>query len=209
MSRNLTTATANAFAAQVVQPVFLLRVEFPSGTVRLHSGIGNLTFNSETYTGTGGLGGISPVTESLDGSANNLVVALTASSAIISLALTEDPRGRQAALYLGAVSLSTGLLIADPQLRYRGRVNYVSHQDNGETAMVALNIVHERGDQERPLERRLTNEIQQQLHPGDLGLEYVADLPNQQFTWGNATVAAATPGGPVDAPVDNENIYVP
>lgn len=209
MSRTLTTALASAFAAQTVAPVFLLRAEFPSGTVRLHSGIGGLTFNSETYLGVGSLGGISPITETLDGSANNLVVALTASSSIIALALTEDPRGRSAKLYLGALSLSTGTLIVDPVQRYSGTINHMSHQDDGETASVALNIVHERGDQERPLERRLTNEDQQRLYPGDRGLEYVASIPNQSFTWGNATVKVAQPGGPVDAPIDNEDIYVP
>jgi hypothetical protein len=201
MSRTLTTATANAFAAQLVAPVILLRVEYPSGTVRLHSGIGDLTFAAETYTGVGSLGTISPITETMDGSQNNLTVALTASSAIIALALTEDPRGRSAKLYLGALNTSTGALIADPAQRFSGTVNYLSHQDNGETATVALVIVNERGDQNRPLERRLTSEDQQRLHPGDVGLEYVVELPNQNYLWGNASVAAVaprTPGPPTD-----------
>jgi len=209
MSRTLTTATANAFAASVVAPAILVDIDYASGITRLHSGIGNLTFGGNTYTGTGTLGAITDLEESIDESANGCTLSLSAASAIIALALTEDARGRPVRIYIGALNTSSGLLIADPALFFSGLVESMSHEDNGETGTVSLHCVDETGDQERPLERRLTNEIQQQLHPGDRGLEYVADLPNQQFTWGNATVAAATPGGPVDAPIDNENIYVP
>ena len=34
----------------------------------------------------------------------------------------------------------------------------------------------------------MTDQEQQRMHPGDIGLEYVAALPNMKFTWGNATM---------------------
>jgi hypothetical protein len=209
MSRTLTTATANAFAAASVLPVVLVDIDYASGITRLHSGIGNLTFGGNTYTGTGTLGAITDLEESIDESANGCTLSLSAASAIIALALTEDARGRPVRIYIGALNTSSGLLIADPALFFSGLVESMSHEDNGETGTVSLHCVDETGDQERPLERRLTNEIQQQLHPGDRGLEYVADLPNQQFVWGNATVAVTAPSGPVDAPENNENIGSP
>jgi hypothetical protein len=209
MSRALTTATSNAFAAASVLPVVLVDIDYASGITRLHSGIGNLTFGGNTYTGTGTLGAITDLEESIDESANGCTLSLSAASAIIALALTEDARGRPVRIYIGALDTGSGLLIADPALFFSGLVESMSHEDNGETGTVSLHCVDETGDQERPLERRLTNEIQQQLHPGDRGLEYVADLPNQQFVWGNATVAVTAPSGPVDAPENNENIGSP
>jgi hypothetical protein len=209
MSRTLTTATSNAFAAASVLPVVLVDIDYASGITRLHSGIGNLTFGGNTYTGTGTLGAITDLEESIDESANGCTLSLSAASAVIALALTEDARGRPVRVYIGALNTSSGVLIADPALFFSGLVESMSHEDNGETGTVSLHCVDETGDQERPLERRLTNEIQQQLHPGDRGLEYVADLPNQTFTWGNATVAVTHPGGPGDVPEDNENIGPP
>jgi hypothetical protein len=206
MSRTLTTATANAIAATAVRPAILVEIDYASGTTRLHSGIGDLTFDGDTYTGVGTLGAITDLEESIDESANGCTLTLAASSAIIALALTEDARGRPVRIWIGARDLAADTLIADPALFFSGLVESMSHEDNGETGSVSLHCVDETGDQERPLERRLTNEVQQQLHPGDRGLEYVADLPNQQFVWGNATVAVTTPTGPVDAPIDNENI---
>lgn len=206
MSRSLTTATATQFQASAFKPLTLVEIDYASAPVRLHSGIGNITFGGNTYTGTGSLGAVSTLTETLDESANGCTLTLSAASAIISLCLTEDARGRPVKVWIGAQDMTTDALIADPALMFSGLVAAMSHEDDGTSGSISIACVDETGDQERPLERRLTNEDQQRLHPGDVGLEYVTDLPNMTFTWGNAAVKAAAPAGPVDAPVNNENI---
>ena len=87
MSRDLTTDVANAFSAAQVKPVILAKLEFASGTVRVHSGIGNLTFASETYTGVGTLGTVSDIEETIDESSNSVTLTLSAASSVLSLML--------------------------------------------------------------------------------------------------------------------------
>jgi hypothetical protein len=210
MSRTLAANTATQFAAAKVNPCVLVEIDYASGTSRLHSGVGNLTFNGNTYTGTGTLGAIADLEETVDESANGCTLTLSAASAVIALCLTEDVRGRPVRVWIGALTSETGTLVADPGLFFSGLVESMPHEDDGTNGRVTVKCVDETGDQERPLERRLTNEFQQQLHPGDLGLEYVTDLPNQQFSWGNASVAAANPGSPGEVvPPDNDNIGAP
>ena len=201
MSRDLTTDVANAFSAATVAPVILARFAFASGVVRLHSGIGNLTFDSETYTGVGTLGTVSDIEERIDDSSNSATLTLSAASSIISLMLTEVGSGRNmpAKVWIGAKNLSSGALLADPALRYSGFISHMTHTDDGSTGSVTVHLRDETGDQERPRERRLTVEDQKRIDPTDTGLRYVVDLPNREITWGNARVYTASPGGNGDS----------
>jgi hypothetical protein len=211
MSRDLTSDVANAFSAATVKPVVLAKLDFASGAVRVHSGIGNLTFASETYTGVGTLGTVSDITESIDPSSNSATLTLSAASAVIALALTEvgGGRNRAAKVWLGAKNLGTDALLADPALVYSGFISHITHRDDGTTGSVQVHLVNETGDQERALERRYTNEDQQRLYPGDTGFQYVADLPNKEFTWGNARVFTAGGGGNDDVNSDGGESYMP
>lgn len=197
MSRDLTTDVANAFSAAQVKPVILAKLEFASGTVRVHSGIGNLTFASETYTGVGTLGTVSDIEETIDESSNSVTLTLSAASSVLSLMLTESGSGRNrpAKVWLGAKNLSSDALLADPALMYSGFISHITHTDDGTTGSVTVHLVDETGDQERTKERRLTMEDQLRIDPTDTGLRYVVDLPNREITWGNARVFTASPGG--------------
>jgi hypothetical protein len=57
----------SALAAPVVKPAIIVRLDFATGAVRVHSGVGNLSFNSETYTGLGALGAVADIVETIDG----------------------------------------------------------------------------------------------------------------------------------------------
>ncbi len=53
MSRTLSTEMQAVATAEVVRPIYLIDMEFTSGSVYFWSGVGNLTFNSNTYIGAG------------------------------------------------------------------------------------------------------------------------------------------------------------
>lgn len=191
MSRALTTDTANAFSADQVAPCILVEIDYPGGMVRVHSGIGDQEFNGETFTGVGTLGAVADIEETTDESSNGATFQLSASSAMLAKALIENPRNRSVKMWTGAYDLTSGDLIDSPALDFSGFVSHHSHTDDGINATITLIAVDETGDQERALEQRWTNEEQQRLYPGDIALEYVADMPNKEFTWGNAPVPTA------------------
>ena len=51
MTRSITTAANNEATADSLQIITLAELDFASGFVRAHSGVGNLVFNSQTFLG--------------------------------------------------------------------------------------------------------------------------------------------------------------
>ena len=65
MTRTLSTAVSNLLDDELVKPFLAVKLPFPSGgTLRLWTGHGDITVDSETYSGAGQFLGISIVEES-------------------------------------------------------------------------------------------------------------------------------------------------
>ena len=95
---------AAALTADNVIPVMLVELDFLSGFVRVHSAVGNITFEGNTYVGTGQLGTISTIEESTELQAYGLRLQLTGiPNTLISTALTEHYQGRAARIWAGAM----------------------------------------------------------------------------------------------------------
>jgi len=185
MSRTLSLAVAAACAAQQVAPAYLVELVFDSAPLRLWSGRGNITWSGKTFVGTGTLGGISEIEETAKIAANGIELSLSGiPSASISLALTEPYRGRRAYVWLAFFNITTGTMIANPVPVFAGRMDTMRVKDSGETSTIALSCESKLIDLERPRERRYTHEDQQDLFPGDLGLEFVAGLQEKELFWG-------------------------
>lgn len=198
MSRDITSDMGDALDERVLKPAIIVRLDFASGAVRVHSGVGNLTFAAETYVGVGLLGAIADIEETTDGSSNTCDLTLQTDSSFLALALTESggARGRAGKVWLGAYDLTTGALIDDPMLRYSGVISHVSHEENGQTGSIRVSLVDETGDQERARVRYYNMADQQRADPTDTSMRYVVDLPNKQINWGNAKVFTAEPRNP-------------
>ena len=91
MARSLTAAAKNSAQASVVRPVVLVKMQFDSGAMRVWSGRGDITFNSEVYGGVGDFGKIGAVEEGVEQRAFGIALTLSGIPAsTISLALGED-----------------------------------------------------------------------------------------------------------------------
>jgi hypothetical protein len=188
MPRDLPTSFGAAAAAASISPVFLVELQWPTGTVRAWNGYGDITWGGNTFTGTGHLGTISPIKETRDGAANGVQLRLSGiPSGLIALALADDTQGRPAKIYFGLLNASAGFTI-DPYLIFDGVIDICPIEDNGETASITINLEKELIDS-RARGRRYTDEDLQIEYPGDLGLAYVAGLQNKEITWGKATVS--------------------
>lgn len=109
MSRDLTTAMASGLAARVVNMLLLAEFEFDSGTIRMWSGVGTLTWNGHDYLGGGNLVGVSQYTETEDMQANGMGFMLTGIDAsLISAAYNEEYQRRPCTLYIALLGDTTG-----------------------------------------------------------------------------------------------------
>ena len=93
------------FDADSLNPFVAIDLAFDSGDVRLWNGYGEITIDSQVYTGAGSLLAISSVEETGEIAARGVTMTLTGiSSDIISIALSENYQNRTAKVFIGSLS---------------------------------------------------------------------------------------------------------
>jgi len=214
MTRSSTTAFNNAVAAATVNPFFAVKLEFASGTTRLWTGVGDIAFEagsgSETFTGAGDLATVSAVEETNDIESSNASFSLGGiNSSLISLALSENYQGKDATLYLGL--LSSGAVVADPYILFRGKMDTMDIVDSGETASIQVKAQNRLVALQKAKPRRFTQEDQKLIDSTDQGLSFVNDLQDKTITWGTGKADQGLPppthnGVPIS---EIDNIYIP
>lgn len=184
MARTLTPAALAEILAQAKTVAVFFEGAFASGTVRLWSGLGDLTWNGLTWSGAGDLGTVSPILETTDVQANGVRVTLSGiPAASLSLALQEARRGQTGTIWLAFLD-DTGAVVADPYIAFSGRLDQPQIEDGGDTAAISIAYENRLIDLERPRERRFDHQDQQIDHPGDLGFAYVASIQQWNGVWG-------------------------
>lgn len=181
--RTVTSAVHTQLIGQVLSPCILCRAVFADGTLLMWSGIGNLTFNGNTYAGVGDFLNVSPVQETSE--VKSLGVSVTLSgipSSTLAEVLGQSRLGKYITIWLGLLT-AAGALIADPVQLFYGEIDSPSIVESGDTASVTVQCESRLIDLERSRERRYTDQDQQQKYPGDESLRYVAALQNREVKW--------------------------
>jgi len=194
MARSLESGMSTAVAADLVRPIFLCQLAFPSGNVNLWSGIGDLTVDSVDYVGAGTLLGVSDISESSDVQANGIRVSLSGiASPIITKARDEDYQGRELKILLGAMD-SSNSVIDDPVVVFSGFMDTMTINDAGETAIISVTAENRLIEFEKTRVRRYTAEDQKIEYPNDKGLEFVAEMAEKEIIWGRNAVGTGSSG---------------
>jgi len=194
MSRTLTSAMQTMAAAKVSRPIFLVRMVFDNAEspneLNVWTGMGDLTYDSETYTGVGDLLSISEIKETSDVSATGINVALTGvKSSLIAVAKNHEYQGRELTVRLGAFD-EAGSLIADPVIIFSGFMDTMTIAEAGEYSTITIAVENKLVAFERSRVRRYTAEDQKIEHPTDKGFEYVTAIVEKQILWGRPTGTA-------------------
>ena len=157
-----------------------------SGIIRLWSGIGDLVYAGDTYTGVGNLLSVRLAEESKEIAAKGVNVALNGiNSTLIAKALDESYRGRTMAIYL--FFMDDNQVVLYPYAVFVGYINMMNIQDNGETSVISVDAESKLIDLQRPRERRYTSEDQKIDYPNDKGLDAVTWIQNQKIKWGSGS----------------------
>jgi len=181
--RDLPANFAALLDAQVVAPAFFLHLDWPTGPVYWVTAYAAINWDGKTWSPTGQFCQISQIGESNDGRANGVQLTLSGipSSAIVN-AFRNDFQGAKAAIAIGFLSASGGLLAA-PLRIFEGVIDSTAFEDTGESSTITVGLEKELIDRREDV-RRFTHEDQQLDHPGDLFFEYQTWLSMNPIKFG-------------------------
>ncbi len=185
MVRSLTAGMVTEVTATSLQPILLAKMEFDSADLNLWTGVGDLVFSGDTYTGAGDLLSFSNIEETSNLRAVGMTAVLSGiPSSIITIALAEDYMGRAVTIWFGALN-SSGALVADPEPIFAGLIDSMPIEDAGNTATIQIQAENRLARLEESRVRRYTPEDQAIDYSGDLGLDFVATLNDgRDIVWG-------------------------
>lgn len=184
MSRDLTPGFAAALAARDLRPVIFFEGLFASGPVRLWSGLGEIGWAGQSWSGAGALLGLGAIEETSQIVAGGTTVALSGIPPhLVQLAIAEARQGLPGRVWLGLLT-PEGEIVADPVLAFAGRLDVPEITDDAGRCTLTISYESRLIDLNTPREWRYTHESQQALHPGDRGFEFVTAIQDREITWG-------------------------
>lgn len=187
MPRTLSTAMQTAVSAATKAPVLIAEIETATGFLRVWTGLGDLTFQSNVYSGVGQLASVSAPEETTDLKSTGLVFSMTGiPTALLEQSVNAVRQNLPARLWLGLLDMGTGALIADPVLVFEGTCGVPSTEETGDTCTISLSAENIMASLKRPREIRYTPEDQANRADGDKGFDYVAGLQDKSIVWGRS-----------------------
>ena len=205
MSRDLNSDLIAQITSEAFRPFFAINATLESTTLRLWTGIGDLSISGVTYTGVGTFLSVGELEESASISAKGLELTLSGiPSDLLSLALNTPYQGRELTMLFGVTDLQRVFLLKEgggflllendgriivgdddaPAQMFRGYIDTMNIQEGAETSSIAVSVESRLIDLERVRVRRYTDQLQKALFAGDKGLEFVEDLQDKTFNWG-------------------------
>lgn len=185
------------------QLVFALKMEFDTETLLLHTGMGDIEIDSETYIGAGTLLSISDIEDSNDLKSSGVTFSLSGMNVdVLGYALTENYQNRLATLKMAFLSGGTDHVQGIMDV-YVGRMTQINIADSSQQgATVTVQTENRLIDMRRPSNLRYTKESQNYLYPGDTALDEVAQIQDMDISWGRKTTSVG--GGRAGDPEEYE-----
>jgi len=184
--RSLTVAQAAALVAGTLQPVYLVKQEFVSGTKYSWTGVNTVLWDSQDWEGQGDLMGVSSITQTADLSAEGVTITYAGVNADdVSSTISDIAANLAVDIYLGLLD-STSAIIVDPTHCFSGKLDVPTVQDDGDTATIAITAENDLLKLSQASNRRYTNDDQQIDYPTDNGFQFVPVVQAWNGAWGGA-----------------------
>lgn len=186
MARDLTAGMVTEVTAAALTPIYLMQLTLPSGSLRFWNGIGDIVYDSNTYTGSANLITFSEVTETQSIEAQGVKFTLNGiSSSIISTVLDSNNELQRGTVDLWMAALdSDGNIITDPFKLFSGNVDTADIEEAGESANISLSVESKLVMLKRTRVRRYTPEDQKLEYSNDQFFDFVASLQDKNLEWG-------------------------
>lgn len=172
--------------------VVMAKLEFDSGTLYLHDGIGSLISGGNTYLGAGRFGGIESAEEALQLVAKPLTLSLSGvDTTIVNEAMTENYQNRPVTIYVGFLN-SSNAFVDTPEIVWEGRMNQMSFTVSRGEASIKLSCEYRL--RREPIIARFSDQDQQVAFPGDRFFDLLPTIANYAGKWGQRDVRGGSRG---------------
>ena len=193
MARTIPSSLTSLLGNSEIEPYYAVDLDFPSGNLRLWTGFGNRTINSNTFTGSGDIMRIDGLEEAADLSSRGTTLTFSGvPSNLVSYALTEEYQGHLCQIFWGIKSVSDVVEV------FSGYMDKMTIQDDGESATIQLTVESRLITLERPNVRRYTQASHDAViategysNTTDTFFKWVTRLQDKQIPWGRANVDEA------------------
>lgn len=186
MSRTIDPATLVALADDHLRWLVFARVDLNGGTLAFNSSLRDIVFDGITYTGAGDLGRVSNVTESGTLNPSDYEIIFSAvNDTSLNLIVNEQYMNNPASAHVALLDDNDDI-IGQPFLWFEGLTDTVGIE-YGKRSVIRIKVRDRLSDWSRRRTSRYTFQDQQQLHPGDFGLEYVSEIASMDIEWPNKT----------------------
>jgi len=202
MSRGFSPAVATALAAGHVRLLSFAKLEFSGQTLYVHNGIGEYSFDGQTWQGLGDLATISAVEEGTDVSPYSITLTLSLlDSTLAEQALEENYYMRPVTIYLGVLDEDDQFVQETNPVNTKNPVQLWS----GHMDQMAVNVGSDQGDVitmtcesqlsllQRSRNLMFTNTWQQSRYTGDKFFNLLAFVEGVKITW-KGKASAIAPG---------------
>lgn len=183
MSRGLAAANVTASIANHVRPILFVELQFGSGTVYLHNAVGSYVWGSQTWSGIGDLGAVSPIEEGDD--LTPFAVRLTLSgisSSLLTTAQGVQIFNKRVRIYIGFIG-EDGALVTTPDEIWSGAMQTMAIT-LGENNAITLTAESELIAHRFANGAMFTDEDQQKRYSGDKFFEFLAQMQDARIQWG-------------------------
>jgi len=161
---------------------YAVKLEFPSETLHIHTGVGDVVIDGTTYIGVGELGSVNSIENVSDANPASVEIGLMGiPSTVYNSILTTNIRGSSVTLYKVIYS-NTGYVLNAAQIVV-GQVTAYSFEFGTEGSF-SLEVADEFNLYERPLQKYYTQSSWLNEHAGDNFWQYVSQLSNRKIFWG-------------------------
>ncbi|WP_299001797.1 hypothetical protein [uncultured Shewanella sp.] len=181
---NFATETMKTYLRQAhISGLLLTKLDFVSGDVCVHSGVGQIEYDGQVYLGVGALGKIGNVTQNGKVQPNKLSLTLSGiPPSLVSTALTEEYQNRSGVIYLAALNMTTGRVQA-ADILFQGRMDVMTVSD-GAKASIKLEINSRGVDWKNARNGRYTHADHQARESSDDFFEFVSESTERELQWG-------------------------
>lgn len=193
MSRTISASNLAEIDAAHLHEVLLVKLEFDT-PVYIHSGVGSIVFDSNTYLGVGQFGNVGNQIESEQLRPTSLILSLSGvDAALITEALDAGNYGDIITIYMG-YRQDDGTLVDDPWIPWKGFFEFAAVK-HGTENIVSITCRHDLAILNEAEGSRFSDEDQQVRFTGDTGFQYITDMAGTKLIWGGGRVSTGSTGG--------------
>lgn len=165
--------------------IFLVELDWPSGAVRAHTGIGELKLNNKLWQGVGSLGGIGEVTDDDELGRSELPLSMSVfDDTLLQESFRRDAVGREGMFYAAVRDASGQPIEASLTPMFAGYISDVG-TTLGDNNKISVVLATDTADPRRKRPGRYTDESHRREFPGDEVYKWAAKTADRPMHWGS------------------------